>query len=427
MITFLTLLISASTIKFFADPIVYKTSIELEDTVTQTITSSDFFYVEFNCEIPYGELHYESPENVIFANVIIPFRIIDIDRPDSLVDTLYRQFTIPSFSFAAKEQATFLVQFGTYLPEGRFNYRIEVLSGDKIGISEDTLEIRREDYRMSDICLSSGITVDTTGDYLTKGNLRVVPHPSHVFDDRFRNLFFYYELYDIVPGRDTLAAVYTITDAEGKTLRRVSRMVEKSFPAQAVNCGIDIQSIAAGEYALVVAIADDEANVIAEKEVPFSISRVQRHEVSYEGMPFYDEIEYFISSQDYKKFKKLPKEGQNAFLVRFWRIYDYPTIAARFEYADDQYRHGDTPGHKTDRGRIYVRYGQPDEIDRPLPLQLQESRPFEHWQYANGEQFIFVDIRGVNEYILVWTNALDERSQPTLYKYLPPDKLELVQ
>ena len=427
MIAFLILLISASTIKFFTDPVVYKTSIELEDTVTYKITSGDVFYVEFNCEIPYQELHYQSTENIIYANTIIPFRIVDLDRPDSLVDTLYRQFTIPSFSYAAKEQASFLVQFGTYLAEGRFRYRIEILSGEKIGTSEAVLEINKVDYRMSDIYLSSEITVDTTDDYLRKGNLRVIPHPSHSFDNRFRNLYFYYELYDIAPGADTLAAVYTIIDGEGKTVRRVSRTIEKIFPAQAVNCGINIQGIAAGDYDLVVAIEDDEGNIIAKKEVPFSISRVQRQEVSYEDMPFYDEIEHFLTPRDYKKFNSLLKEGKKAFLDRFWRVHDYYAIAERFEYADEHYRHGDTPGHKTDRGRIYVRYGQPDEIERPLPLQLQESRPFEHWQYVNGEQFIFVDIRGANEYVLVWTNAVDERSQPTLYKYIPPEKLDLVQ
>jgi hypothetical protein len=60
-------------------------------------------------------------------------------------------------------------------------------------------------------------------------------------------------------------------------------------------------------------------------------------------------------------------------------------------------------------------------------MELQESRPYEHWQYPNGNQYIFVDIRGTNEYVLVWTDALDERSQPTLYRYLPPEKVDLVQ
>jgi GWxTD domain-containing protein len=427
MIVFLTLLVSASTIKFFTDPVVYKTTIEMEDTVTHKITSDEIFYVEFNCEIPYQELHYQSTDSIIYSNTILPFRIVDLDRPDSLVDTLYRQFTIPSFSYAAKEQASFLVQFGLYLAEGRYRYQIEILSGEKIGISDAVLEINKTNYMMSDILLSREITADTTDDYLRKGNLRVIPHPSHAFDNRFRNLYFYYELYEITTDADTFTAVYTIIDGEGNTVRRVSRTVEKILPAQAVNCGIDIQGIGAGDYDLVVAIEDAEENIITTKKVPFDISRVQQREVSYESMPFYNEIEYFLTPKDYQKYNSLPEEGKKAFLDRFWRIHDYYAVAERFQYADEHYRYGDTPGYKTDRGRIYVKYGQPDEIERPLPLQLEESKPFESWQYLNGEQFIFVDISATNDFILVWTNAPDETGQPTLYKYLPLDQLDIVQ
>lgn len=416
----LALLLSAGDIRFFADPVVYREHIELEDTVEHTLTTEEVYYIEFNCEIPYQELQYQSAEKIIYANAVMPFALIDLDHADSLIDTLYRQFTIPSFSYAAKEQLSFLVQFGTYATEGRFKYRIELLSGAKRGISEDELEITRERYTLSDINLASEITIDTAGDNLRKGNLRVIPRPSRLFDSRFRHLFFYYEIYDITPDNDTLTAVYTVTDGEGKTIRKVTRKIEKAFTSQAVDCGIDIQNIPAGEYRLAVAIEDNHANPIAEKATWFRIADTKQREVSFEGMPFYDEIEYFLDPRDYNKFKQLPGDGKKAYLERFWRTHNYNEIAERFEYADEHYRLGDTPGRKTDRGRIHVKYGQPDEIEFPLPLQLHESKPYEHWQYVNGQQFVFVDIRGVNDYVLVWTNAIGERSQPTLYKYLPP-------
>ena len=427
MIELLIFILSAGNIDFFADPVVYKMGIEVEDTTTHVLSTEDIYYAEFNCEIPYGELYYQSAENIIFASAIIPFKIANLDRPDSLADTLYRQFTIPSFSYAAKERVSFLVQFGTYLTEGRYQYSIEILSSEKSGLVTDVLEITRDDYRMSDIMLSSEITVDTAGDYLRKGDLRVIPRPSHIFDDRFKNLCFYYEMYDVVPDTDTLSAVYTITDSSDRAIRKISRTIEKIFPEQAVNCGLSIEGIEAGDYRLVVTIQDDDANTIDQKEVPFTITRMERREVSYEGMPYYEDIEYFLDSRAYKEFLKLPKEGKKAFLDRFWRTQDYFAIAERFEYVEEHFHHGNTPGRNTDRGRIYIKYGIPEEIERPLPMEHQESRPYEHWQYANGEQFIFVDLRGANNYVLVWTNALDERTQPTLYKYLPPEKQELVQ
>ncbi len=426
MIALLIILISANNIEFFTDPVIYKTTIEIEDTVAQTTATQDVFYVEFNCEIPYDELHYQSAENIIFTNVIMPFKVLDLQHPDSLVDTVYRQFTLPSFSYAAKQQVSFVVQFGTYLPEGKFKYRIEALSGEKRGATEAVLEIDKEDYGMSDILLASEITVDTVGDYLIKGNLRVIPRPSRSYDMRFKNLCFYYELYEITPDADTLTATYQVLDSEGKTYRKISRSIEKLFPAQAMNCGINIESFDPGAYSLVVTISDDGSNVVAQKQVAFTITRPQRKKISYEGMPYYDQVRYFLSSSEYREFQSLPDEGKKLFLDRFWQTYNYYEIADRFEYANQHYHHGDTPGNQTDRGRIYIKYGPPDEIDLPLPMELEESRPYEHWQYPNGDQFIFVDIHGTNDYVLVWTDALDERSQPTLYRYLPPEKAGLV-
>jgi GWxTD domain-containing protein len=254
-----------------------------------------------------------------------------------------------------------------------------------------------------------------------------VPRPSHSFDQRFQNLCFYYELYDLPSDADTLSALYEITDDEGRTVRRISRSVERVFHAQSVNCGINIQSFQSGEYKLLVTVSDDKENVLAQKETAFTIAKAQRQAVSYEDMPYYREIEYFLSPRQYKEFLSLPEEGKKPFLDRFWRTFDYFAVAARFDYVNDHYKFGDTPGYKTDRGRIYVKYGEPDEIEKPLPLQHQEQRPYEHWQYPNGEQFIFVDVRGINDYILVWTNCLEERSQPTLYKYLPQELLDRVQ
>jgi hypothetical protein len=306
MIAFLLVLLSANTIEFYTDPVIYKTSIEIEDTIHHTTTTEDIFYVEFNCEIPYDELHYQSAENIIFANAIMPFKILDLQRPDSLVDTVYRQFTLPSFSYAAKQQVSFVIQFGTYLTEGKFKYNVEVLSGEKKGVAEAEIEIDKADYGMSDILLSSEITIDTLGDYLRKGNLRVIPRPSHSYDRRFKNLCFYYELYEISPDAETLTATYRVLNEEGKTVRKISRSIEKLFPAQAVNCGINIESFESGAYRLAVTIGDDESPVVAQKEIAFTISRPQRKAVSYEGMPYYDQIQYFLSSSEYKEFKNLP-------------------------------------------------------------------------------------------------------------------------
>jgi GWxTD domain-containing protein len=288
------------------------------------------------------------------------------------------------------------------------------------------IEIVKEQYKTSDLLLASGIVSDTTEDYLRKGNLQVIPHPSHVFNEYYSNLYVYYEIYDITPDTDSLEITYTVVNKkDDKIIRKISRRIEKKFESQAVNFGLNIKAFDPGDYVFCVTVRDPDTEVVADKMIPFQIKKTVQKEVSYEGLFYYEEIKYFITPKDYKYFQSLPKEGKEIFLKKFWEYRNYFEIAERFEYADNTFREGNDAGRKTDRGRVYVKYGESDEIEVSTG-EHYESRPYEYWQYYNGPQFIFVDIRGTSEYTLVWTNVTDEQSQPILYKYIPPYLRDLV-
>jgi len=143
-------------------------------------------------------------------------------------------------------------------------------------------------------------------------------------------------------------------------------------------------------------------------------------------MPYYGEIEYFLTRKEYRDFQNFSEDGKKRFLERFWSQYDYYEISRRFEHAAENFREGNVPGHKIDRGRIYIKYGEPDEVERSV-ISVELSKPYEFWEYYNGYKFIFLDIRETNEYTLVWTNASDEQSQPSLYQYIPESLLGYIE
>ncbi|OQX90095.1 MAG: hypothetical protein B6D57_04925 [Candidatus Coatesbacteria bacterium 4484_99] len=425
MIAVLLFLLNVEPINFYVEPDVYRTEVNFEDSLKNVIKKGELYYLEFNCSIPYAELSYTTKDDSIFSEVLIPVKVVHLNKGDSLIDTLRRVFTIPSFSYAAKNQLSFIVQFGLHLPGGRFEYSIKVLSGDKTGEKNDTLILESKDYGISDIMLASNIELDTVSNYLRKGSLRVIPHPSHIFNKKFNTLYLYYEIYDITPDSNRLSATYLIRDSNDKVVRKISRTIEKEFTSQAVNLGFNVQSLSPGDYELEVVVEDTATSRRCVKKRRFTVQGALPEEISFEGMPYYEDIEYFLSPQDYKKFKKLPKKGKKIFLRKFWRQLDYFEIAERFRYADKNFREGRTSGSRTDRGRIYVKFGKPDIREKHI-MDYRESRPYEYWEYYNGYRFIFVDILGTNEYTLVWTNVRGERCQPTLYKYLPPDKQNII-
>ncbi len=116
-----------------------------------------------------------------------------------------------------------------------------------------------------------------------------------------------------------------------------------------------------------------------------------------------EEVVYIITDQERADFKKLQSDADRAhFIEEFWKRRD-PTPGTpenefrdehyrRIAYANDRFRDSKLPGWKTDRGRIYIEYGPPNEIDshpsggtytRPSEQGGAQTvtYPFEQWRY----------------------------------------------
>jgi GWxTD domain-containing protein len=137
------------------------------------------------------------------------------------------------------------------------------------------------------------------------------------------------------------------------------------------------------------------------------------------------DLAYIITGEERQAFNRLgTDEEREQFLEQFWRRRD-PTPDTeenefkeehyrRIAYANERYASG-LPGWKSDRGRIYIMYGPPDEID-PHPSGGTYQRPpeqgggqtstfpFEQWRYRYiegiGTNIVieFVDTTMTGEY-----------------------------
>jgi hypothetical protein len=89
---------------------------------------------------------------------------------------------------------------------------------------------------------------------------------------------------------------------------------------------------------------------------------------------------------------------------------------AGVQYANQEFREGgaaEIPGWRTDRGRIYLKRGRPDEVLR-RPLGQGGSQPYEVWKYTRGRPlyFLFWDQSGFGHFSLLVTNDRTEVGQP---------------
>lgn len=122
----------------------------------------------------------------------------------------------------------------------------------------------------------------------------------------------------------------------------------------------------------------------------------------------------------------LSAEAKRRFLISFWQKRDptpgtpknerreafYDAIA----YANREYKEGgrkSVAGWRSDRGRVFARYGAPDDVLR----RRNEGRapPYEVWRYSTGKgsYYIFADRTGFGAYQLIYSNDLREPGVPS--------------
>jgi GWxTD domain-containing protein len=137
------------------------------------------------------------------------------------------------------------------------------------------------------------------------------------------------------------------------------------------------------------------------------------------------DVAYIITSQERDAYKKLKtNEERENFIELFWRRRDPDPDTDENEYRDEYYERiayanehyaSGIPGWKTDRGRIYIMYGKPDELEsHPSGGSYERpsyegggstsTYPFETWFYrylpgiGSGIEIEFVDPTGSGEY-----------------------------
>lgn len=105
-----------------------------------------------------------------------------------------------------------------------------------------------------------------------------------------------------------------------------------------------------------------------------------------------EDVVYIITDQEKRAFKMLATDQERQkFIEQFWLRRD-PTPGTpenemrdehyrRIALANDRFKSSTTPGWKTDRGRIYIVYGPPDEIEAHASGNAEKPFPFEQWRY----------------------------------------------
>lgn len=328
---------------------------------------------------------------------------------------------------------TSVSQSGYALPYGSYQLTVSAVDSldptrrDSISLPIDIVPVG-PGAAVSDLELCSSIAPGKEGGSFVKNTLEVVPNATLMFGVTGHPVLFQYaELYHL-SSTASYALVSSIQDARGNVVRQSARVRSFSSP-NSVDVGtINVGSVPSGRYTLVYRVLRDSVEEVAKTSKTFYVynPHIQPRTVSASsmkasemaGLTFeelgdeFQRARYLSTEQEKESFAKLTTaEARREFLASFWETIERGRLGfspiTRMAYlqrvvtANQKYRVHGREGWQSDRGRVYLLYGDPDDVER-VPSN-EDTKPYEIWYYnqiESGVQFIFIDRTGFGEYIL---------------------------
>ncbi len=273
-----------------------------------------------------------------------------------------------------------------------------------------------------------------------KNTLDVIPNAGRLYGSGLPIIYYYLEVYNLKPTGAHLNIHTAIVDISGREVLAHDKAKPRTHPSSVEVGTMNISTLHSGTYVLRASLVDTVAGVLATREKKFYVykpgarpdtSGMAGGRLSIAAMDFYTmsdsavmeefaEASYLANEPERQQFQRLTDlRAKQNFLYEFWQRRNTDTLTAlntfrdqyleRVRYANENYASGFRNGWKSDRGRVYIVYGPPSEIDRHPSS--QESLPYEIWNYhelEGGVMFVFVDRTNSGMYQLVHSTARSE-------------------
>lgn len=426
------------------DTVASRTKFELQVDACRFVGNDTLNYVELYYGIRENSLSYIREEGNLRGGILMRY---EVRRDSAIIDR--KEWVIPhvlddTLRLAKNQVMTGMKTFG--LPSG--DYVISVAASDlRTAVLHDSvalaLPIRRfpaDREILSDIELCTQIQTSTNRQSLFyKNTLEVYPNPGKLYGAGLPILYYYLEAYNLASsGRtDSVTITSSVFDGAGKELQSQRRNKPRTLNASVEIGTINLSSLRSGSYTLRLAALDVSDSMIATSTKRFFIYKpgsivdtgrpaVSQDVSDYTAVPEealdeeFAQARYVASDLERTQYEGLTAvAAKRKFLGEFWQrrnpgpdpaVNSYKSeYMSRVEYAKAHLSGGLLAGWKSDRGRVYIVYGPPDEIER-YPSE-SETLPYEIWSYRSlqgGVMFAFVDRTVTGDFKLVHSTHRDE-------------------
>lgn len=361
----------------------------------------------------------------------------------------------PVITDTSNLDGAFIDQQRFYIPNGEYQMEIRIMDlngGDALPVEALTVEVDYPDNipAISDILLLDSYTKAEKQTACTKSGYDFLPRVYPFYGANEDKMHFYAEIYnsDKLHDEGKFLVNYYIETVESSS-RMQNYFFNKRFDVSKVNIllnAIDIKDLPSGNYYLVVEMRDRSNTLICSKSWFFQrsnpnatfdiddISGVSVANTFVSNITEIDTLRKYIRyldpvctemERDYSTnlVRTDDMKTMQQFLFNFWSkrtpmnpkqgFEDYLGAVRRVNMS---FKTSSYPGYRTDRGYVFLKYGQPDKI-MESPNE-PGAYPYEIWHYyeaANqrNKRFVFMSKdSAANDYQLIHSDMVGEINNP---------------
>lgn len=420
----------------------------------------DFDYAQFRYDSTsnYFEIYYSFDQEDLTETVedgisvvkaLMHIQIQNIETDELVVNKDWKLVQPVNGANSSEKSKALLGALGFILKSGEYNVSINVSDEINESIKKAYTEyvtvspFSSNSFSISDIELASRIINDNTNtkSIFYKNTLEVFPNPSILYSYLNPVLFYYTEIYGLNVGNNSnpLDLTKIVINSNNQVVYQKKKQVARGQESMVDIGFVNLIKEPTDTYTLVLSLSDSLAKktMVSSKKFFFvnpdvaatnNIDNIQSDYMSSEFAVYLDEecddlfakSKVIASSKEIDEYESLDSLNQKRdYLFKFWQRRDNnPNTRAnefkkeffeRINTANSRYRTMSNPGYKTDRGRVFLRLGEPDEVDRH-PNET-DTKPYEIWYYnqvEGGVMFIFADLTGFNYYELLHSTKRGE-------------------
>lgn len=432
----------------FISQFIYSQDIGFDFDYAQFGYDSTSNFVEFYYVFEQSKLLPINKDDKSFVEAFLKITVIDSASNDTIINN--RWVVQHELTSQSNNSQSLVGVISFIIPKGVYKCSLE---GSDINFPSNRKSIdeflrvnpfRKEDLSISDIQIASKMIQgsDNTNSIFYKNTFEIIPIPNLVFGENQPVLFFYTELYNLKDNSyltENFRLNEIILNSRGKIVSRKDKVLSRKTDTRVEVGSFVIAKLPTDTYTLIISVIDTVNNVgvnsskrffvynpnVIDSDTSFAVLKPVLSStfgaMSEEELDdIFAKSKYIASSGEIDKFNKLKgEESKREFLYDFWNVRDnnpstteneyFYEYLKRIELSNQRYNSMQKQGWKTDRGRVFIIYGEPSEIER-YPNQI-ESRPYEIWYYneiEGGIYFIFADLTGFSEYTLVHSTKRGE-------------------